>query len=379
VDFSLTPDQARWRDLARRFAAEAMRPFADSWDEVGEYPLGCFREAAGLGLAGLFAPPMAGGQGLDSLTACVIYEELARGCFATTFGLVVHNNFVRSLARAGTEPARARWLGPAVRGELLGSFALTEPHAGSDAAALRTTAVPERGGFRLTGVKAWVSNGGVADLYTVMARTDPGTGSRGISSLVVERDRPGVSFGPHDRKMAASALPTCEMVLEDAWVPAENLLGAAGEGLRSALATIDVARAVVAAMSTGLAQAALDEAVAYARRRTAFGQPIARFQGLQFLMADLACQVEASRWLAYRAAWLHDQGQPATRACAIAKRVGVETAEEVCRKAVDVFGGYGLRRDYPVERYLRWAKVAAFLDGTPQIQQLVIARDLLGP
>ena len=260
---------------------------------------------------------------------------------------------------------------------LLGSFALTEPDAGSDAAAITTRAEPENGGFRLNGVKAWVSNGGVADLYNVMARTGTEPGARGVSSFVVERTRPGVSFGPRDRKMAAGALPTCRMHLEDVWVPAEHLLGAEGEGLRAALATIDAARAVVAAMATGIAAAALDEAAAYAQERRAFGQPIAAFQGLQFLLADAAARVEASRWLAYRAAWLYDRGLPATSACAMAKLVAVETAEAVTSRAVDIFGAYGLLRDYPVERYFRWAKVAAFLDGTQQIQQLVIARGLL--
>ena len=258
-----------------------------------------------------------------------------------------------------------------------GSFALTEPDAGSDAAAITTRAEPVNGGFRLNGVKAWVSNGGVADLYNVMARTGTEPGVRGVSSFVVERTRPGVSFGPRDRKMAAGALPTCRMHLENVWVPAENLLGVEGEGLRAAFATIDAARAVVAAMATGIAAAALDEAIAYVKERRAFGRPIASFQGLQFLLADAAARVEASRWLAYRAAWLYDRGLPATRACAMAKLVAVETAEAVTSRAVDVFGGYGLLRDYPVERYFRWAKVAGFLDGTQQIQQLVIARGLL--
>jgi alkylation response protein AidB-like acyl-CoA dehydrogenase len=377
MDFAPTLNQQRWVDQARRFADEAMRPFADDWDARGEFAIDCFRQAAALGFAGLFAPAAAGGQALDALTACMVYEALARGCFATTFGLVVHNNFVAALARAGTPAARERWLAPAVRGEVLGGFALTEPEAGSDAAAIAATAVPRAGGFRLDGVKAWVSNGGVADLYNVMARTAPGPGARGVTSFVVERTRPGVSFGPRDRKVAAGALPTCRMILEDVWVPAENLLGAEGEGLRSAFATIDVARAVVAGMATGIAAAALEEAVAYAKRRRAFDRPIAAFQGIEFLLAEAAARVEASRWLAYRAAWLFDRGLPATSACAMAKLVGVETAEAVTSRAVDVFGGYGLLRDYPVERYLRWAKVAAFLDGTQQIQQLVIARGLL--
>jgi alkylation response protein AidB-like acyl-CoA dehydrogenase len=385
VNFDLTLEQQRWRDLARDFAARVLRPGADAWDEAGAYPIAAFREAAGLGLAGLFAPVADGGQGLDGLTGCLILEQLAQGCFATTFGLVVHNNFARSLARGGTPAARARWLGAVTRGELLGGFALTEPGAGTDAAAITATATPEPGGYRLDGVKAWVTNGGTAHLYNVMARTTalaPGVRSSasGISSFVVERERPGVSFGPPDRVTAARALPTCEMRLDGVRVPADHLLGREGDGLRAALATIDLARAQVGAIATGLAQGALDEAVAYARERRAFGRVIAEFQGLQFLLADLAAQVEAARWLAYRAAWLFDQGRPATRACAIAKRVGVDAAEEVARKALEVFGAAGLRRDRPVERYLRWAKVTAFIDGTPQVQQLVIARDLLrGP
>jgi hypothetical protein len=376
VDLTLTPEQARWQALARRFAQEVMAPQADAWDEAGRFPLECFRQAAGLGLTGLFAPRAAGGQGLDVLTAGLIFEQLAHGCFATAFGLVVHNNFVRSLARAGTPAARERWLGPAVRGEVIGAFALTEPEAGSDAAAITTTAVPDGDGWRVSGVKAWVSNGGVADLYNVMAVTG-GPGSRRISSLIVEQGQPGVSFDPPDRKMGASALPTCRMRLEGVRVPRACLLGEEGGGLRAALGTIDAARAVVALMACGLGQAALGQAVARARQRRAFGRPIAEFQGLQFMLADMAARVEAARWLGYRAAWLYDRGEPAAAACAMAKRVATETAEEVCRQAVDVFGAYGLLRDYPVERYLRWAKVAAFLDGTSQIQQVVIARALL--
>jgi alkylation response protein AidB-like acyl-CoA dehydrogenase len=211
-----------------------------------------------------------------------------------------------------------------------------------------------------------------------MARTAPGTGARGISSFLVERTRPGVSFGPRDRKAAASALPTCRMILDDVWVPGDCLLGAEGEGLRSAFATIDMARAVVAAMATGIAAAALDEAVAHLGRRRAFGRALAEFQGLRFMLAESAARVEASRWLAYRAAWLFDRGLAPTGTCAMAKLVAVDTAEAVCSRAVDAFGGYGLLRDYPVERYLRWAKVAAFLDGTQQIQQVVIARGLFG-
>jgi acyl-CoA dehydrogenase-like protein len=209
------------------------------------------------------------------------------------------------------------------------------------------------------------------------ARAAGGSGADGISSIVVERDRPGVSFGPRDRVTAARALPTCALRLDGVWVPADHRLGREGDGLRAALATIDLARAQVGAIATGLAQGTLDEAVAYARERRAFGRAIAEFQGLQFLLADLAAQVEAARWLAYRAAWLFDRRRPATRACAIAKRVGVDAAEEVARKALEVFGASGLRRDRPVERYLRWAKITAFIDGTPQVQQLVIARDLL--
>ncbi|HSL48307.1 MAG TPA: acyl-CoA dehydrogenase family protein [Candidatus Deferrimicrobiaceae bacterium] len=381
MNFDLTPGQRRWQELARDFARRVLGPGADAWDEAGRYPLAAFREAAGLGLAGMFAPAVDGGQQLDGLTGSLVLEQLAQGCFATTFGLVVHNNFVRSLARGGTRAARARWLGALTRGELLGGFALTELGAGTDAAAIGTTATREPGGYRLDGVKAWVTNGSTADLYNVMARTTPlAAGARssadGISSIVVERDRPGVSFGPPDRVTAARALPTCEMRLDGVRVPADHLLGREGDGLRAALATIDLARAQVGAIATGLAQGALDEAVGYARERRAFGRAIAEFQGLQFLLADLAAQVEAARWLAYRAAWLFDQGQPATRACAIAKRVGVDAAEEVARKALEVFGASGLRRDRPVERYLRWAKVTAFIDGTPQVQQLVIARDL---
>jgi alkylation response protein AidB-like acyl-CoA dehydrogenase len=359
---------------ARQLVDETVRPSVRDWEAAAAYPR---QVAAASGLTGLFAPTSAGGLDLGFEDGMAVFEELGRGDAAFAFSLSMHNAVAAAMGTAAPPELAARWAPRLAAGEALGGFSLTEPHAGSDATAITTRAEPVNGGFRLNGVKAWVSNGGVADLYNVMARTGTEPGARGVSSFVVERTRPGVSFGPRDRKMAAGALPTCRMHLEDVWVPAENLLGVEGEGLRAAFATIDAARAVVAAMATGIAAAALDEAAGYAKERRAFGQPIAAFQGLQFLLADAAARVEASRWLAYRAAWLYDRGLPATSACAMAKLVAVEAAEAVTSRAVDVFGGYGLLRDYPVERYFRWAKVAAFLDGTQQIQQLVIARGLL--
>jgi alkylation response protein AidB-like acyl-CoA dehydrogenase len=376
MDFAPTPEQEQLVKLAGDFADKEMKPYADQWDETGEWPRHCFQKAAGLGFTGMLCPKGYGGTDIGFLGSAMVYEELSKGCMATTFSMVVHNNFARSVFDRGTKSQKLEWGVPAIEGKVLGAFCLTEPDYGSDAGNIISTALPEGDHYVINGVKSMVSNGGIADYYQFMARTDPAAGKRGISSIVVERDRSGVSFGPPDRKMGGNAVVTCQMNVQDCRVPRSNLLGEEGMGLKYSLTGIDVARANVGALCCGISQAALDEAVKYARERVQFGRPLSEFQGLQFMMADMASEIEAERLLTYKAAWLLDQGLPATLAAAYAKRFGADMAVSVTSRAVQVFGAYGYLRSYPVERYFRWAKMCGFIDGTTQIQQVVIARQL---
>lgn len=376
MEFTLSFEQRQLIDLARNFAEKEMKPYADRWDEEGEWPRDCFEKAAALGLTGLLCPKEYGGADVGFLGTSLVYEELAKGCMGTTFSMVVHNNFVRSIFSRGTEEQKQKWGIPAARGKILGAFCLTEPNYGSDAGSIESTAIPHGDCYVMNGTKSWVSNGGVADYYQVLARTDPSAGKRGISSIIVEREREGLSFGPRDRKMGANALVTCQMTLDDCHVPRSNLLGEEGMGLKYALSGIDVARVNVGALCCGVAQAALDEAIKYAKERVQFGRPLSDFQGLQFIMADMATEIEATRLLTHKAAWLLDNGMPAAISAAHAKRFGADMAMSVSNRAVQIFGAYGYLRSYPVERYLRWAKMCAFVDGTTQIQQVVIARHL---
>jgi len=378
MDFSISDAQKMAVRAAADFAAKEMKPRAAQWEENGAYDPGCFRKAASLGLAGMLVPKEDGGTGLDYLTTAMIFEELSKGCMATTFSWVVHNNFVRFVYTSGTKEGKKRWLKPAMAGNILGAFALTEPDAGSDAGSIRTTAVKDGGSYVITGVKNFVTNGGIADCYNVICRTDPEKGHAGMSAIVVEKDTPGLTFGPRDKKMGANAMPTCQVFLDRCRVPAENLLGPEGSAFKSSMVGIDTARMFVGGMCAGIAQAALDEAVRYAKERAQFKKRLAEFQGLRFMMADMAAEIEAVRLVVYKAAWMIDQNLPATTEAAYAKKLGADMAMSVTTKAVQMFGAYGYLCSYPVERYMRWAKMCAFIDGTTQIQQVVIARSLFG-
>lgn len=377
MDFSFSEEQKKAVGLARDFAEKEMKPFANQWEEEGGYDLECFKKAAALGFQGMLVPQENGGSGLGYLTSAIVYEELAKGCMATTFSWVVHNNFARAVSTSGTNRQKDSWLKPAIDGKILGAFALTEPEAGSDAGSIKTRAIKEGDYYLITGTKNFVTNGGIADCYNVICRTDPEKGHRGISCIIVEKGREGLSFGSRDKKMGANAMTTCQMVLDNCRVPQQNILGQEGKGFLTSMAGIDYARMFVGAMCVGISQAALDEAIKYAKERVQFQKSLAQFQGLQFMMADMAAEIEAVRLLVYKAAWLMDQNLPATKEAAYAKRLGADMAMNVTSKAVQIFGAYGYLCSYPVERYMRWAKMCAFIDGTTQIQQLVIARLLL--
>lgn len=376
MDFKLTDEQRLIRKAARDFATKELAPNAREWEETHTFSRKVFDKMGQLDFTGLYVPEELDGTGVGRLTAALIFEELAKGCFATAVYLSVHNMVANLIYRFGNEEQRERWVKPLARGEKLGAYSLTEGDAGSDAAALSTSAVKKDGGYVINGTKLYVTSGGVADIYAVMVRTDETQKQRGISAVVVEKGAPGLTFGPHEPKMGLNASPTTELNFNDCFVPAENLLGDEGRGFNMALTALNGGRVSIGACSTGLAQQALDYAIAYAQKRQQFGRSILSFQGLQFLVADLATEIEAARLLVYRAASLMDLGEPCVVEAAMGKRYATDMAMHVTTEAVQILGGYGYMKSYPVEMYMRFAKIAQIFEGTNQIQRVVIAREL---
>jgi alkylation response protein AidB-like acyl-CoA dehydrogenase len=378
MDFRLDEEQQTIRDVVRKFAQNELAPHADEWDEHSHFPREIFRPLAELGLTGLLVPEEYGGLDLSRLTGAIIYEELSKADITTGVWLSVHNMVAGLIARFGSDEQRQRWLPGMANGDLLGAFSLSEAHAGSDAADLRCLARRDGDSYIVNGSKFWVSSAGVADVYAVMVKTDPQAGSRGISTLIVERDTPGFSIGKIERKMGMHADPTGELLFDDCRVPAANRLGNEGEGFKIALSSLNGGRLNIGANSVGLAQAAFEVATRYAGERQAFGRPIGGFEGVQFLLADMAMKIEAARLLVWEAAQKMDAGEPVQQHAAMAKCFATDTAMEVTTNAVQVLGGAGYVRDWPVERYMREAKVTQIFEGTNQIQRVVIARALLG-
>ncbi|BDG61062.1 acyl-CoA dehydrogenase [Caldinitratiruptor microaerophilus] len=389
MPFALTAEQEALRQMVREVAEKAVAPRAAEIDRTGEFPwdvLQVFREQE---LLGLGVPEKYGGAGAGVLSLCLAVEEVARVCASSSLILAVQELGLLPILVGGTEEQKQKWLPPIARGEKLISFGLTEPEAGSDAASIKTTARREGDHYVLNGTKRFITGAGVSDWYTVFAVTDPEKGARGISCFLVEKGTPGFSIGRHEEKMGIRGSPTAELLFEDCRVPAENLVGKEGEGFKYAMMTLDQSRTTIAAQALGIAQGALDFAVQYARERRQFGRPIAEFQGIQFMLADMAMKVEAGRYLLYRAASMIDElgieerGRerlPAeiNRFSAMAKAFCSDSAMAVTTDAVQVLGGYGYIRDYPVERMMRDAKITQIYEGTNQIQRLVIARSLLG-
>ncbi len=361
--------------LTREIARDELAPRASKYEEEGRFPREQFRLLGRSGLLGLPYPEQWGGSGLPYEVYLQVLEEIATAWMSVGVGLSVHVMSCFALAEYGTDEQRAEWLPTMLGGELLGAYALSEPQAGSDAAALACRAVLTGDKYVVNGVKAWITHGGQADFYTTMVRTSP-DGGRGISCLLVPADTPGLSAAPPERKMGLTGSPTTQMIFSDAEVPASRLLGAEGAGLRIALSSLNSGRLGIAACAVGLAQAALDEAVTYAKGRSQFGKPIIEFQGLEFLLADMAAAVESARATYLEAARRRDRGLPFTRQASIAKLIATDAAMTVTTDAVQVLGGAGYTRDFPVERYLREAKVPQIFEGTNQIQRMVIAREL---
>lgn len=367
-------------ELARELADKELRPAADAAERDGRFPREAFRLLGSAGLLGLPYPERWGGGGVGYEAYLRVVEELARAWLTVGLGVSVHTLSCFPLATAGTDQQRQQWLPDLLGGGVLGAYCLSEPHSGSDAAALATRAVPDGDGYRVDGTKAWISHAGQADFYTLFARTsgDPAgpDRARGISCLHVPAATAGVSAAPAEHKLGMQASATAQMIFSGARVPATQLVGAEGGGFAIALAALDAGRLGIAACSTGLAQAALDAAVAYARQRQQFGKPVIDFQGLGFMLADMATAVAAARALYLSAARRKDDGEPFGQQAAMAKLFASDAAMRVATDAVQVLGGYGYVADFPVERYFREAKALQIVEGTNQIQRLVIARAL---
>lgn len=376
MDFRLTDEQRLIRKAARDFATKELMPHVREWEETATFSRKTFDKMGELDFTGLYVPDEYGGTGVGRLTAAIIFEELAKGCFATAVYLSVHNMVTNLIYQYGNESQRKKWVPRLARGEKLGAYSLTEADAGSDAAALTTSAVKTDGGYVVNGTKLYVTSGEVADVYAVMVRTDETQKQKGISAIIVEKGTPGFTFGPHEPKMGLNASPTTELHFQDCFIPNENLLGEEGRGLNMALTALNGGRVSIGACATGLAQQALDYAMAYAHKRQQFGKSIISFQGIQFLVADLATEIEAARLMVYRAAWLMDQGESSVMEAAMGKRFATDTAMKVTTDAVQLLGGYGYMKSYPVEMYMRFAKIAQIFEGTNQIQRIVIAREL---
>ncbi|MBL8702519.1 MAG: acyl-CoA dehydrogenase family protein [Alphaproteobacteria bacterium] len=378
MQFDPTDEQRAIQDAARDFAAGRFAPDAARWDDERIFPVEALRAAAALGFAGLYVRDDVGGSALGRLDAAIVFEELASACASTAAYLSIHNMVAWMIDRFGAPAQRTRWVPRLTSMELFGSYCLTEPGSGSDAASLRTRAVRDGDDYVLNGTKAFISGGGTSDVYIVMARTG-GEGPKGISTLVVEKGTAGLSFGKNERKLGWNSQPTAMVIFEDARVPVANRLGAEGDGFKLAMSGLDGGRVNIAACSLGAARACLDAALDHVRQRRQFGKALAEFQALQFRLADMATELAAARLMVHRAAAGLDAGAgDATTLCAMAKRFATDVGFKVCNEALQLHGGYGYLKDYPIERHLRDVRVHQILEGTNEIMRVIIARQLLG-
>ena len=379
--FQLTDDQLASQDMARKFTADRITPFAAEWDEKHHYPVDVWKAAGELGFGAIYVAEESGGIGLGRLEAALIMEAMAYGCPATSAYVSIHNMATWMIDRFGGAEIKARFLPQLVSMEKIASYCLTEPGSGSDAAALKTTAkrAKDSGGdhYVLNGTKQFISGAGTNDIYVCMVRTGEEK-SKGISCLVIEKDTPGLSFGAPEKKLGWNASPTAQVIFEDCRVPVENLVGAEGDGFRFAMAGLDGGRLNIGACSLGGAQRCLDEAIAYTKDRQQFGQPIADFQNTQFMLADMATDLEAARALLYMAAAKVTANAPdKSRFSAMAKRLATDNGSKIVNDALQLFGGYGYLRDYPIERFWRDLRVHSILEGTNQVMRMIVGRDLL--
>ena len=377
MNFNFEEEQQQLRDDLRRFFAGEIAPKAEQRDHEGRFEDGLIAKLGEMGLLGLYVPIEYGGTGLDIVTYAMAVEELSRACAATGILMSAHHSLcVDPILNYGNEEQKQKYLPNLSSGEWIGCFSLTEPGSGSDAGAARCMAVEKDDGWHITGTKNFVTNGNEAHVVVLFAVTDPDDSRRRMSAFIVEKGTPGFSVGKLEKKMGIKASSTAEFIFEDCVIPKENLLGERGYGLKIALSTLDGGRIGVAAQAIGIAQAALDDAIAYAKTRQQFNRPISSFQAIQWKLADMQTNLHAARLLARRGAWLKQNKQPYECEAAMAKVFASETASRVTNAALQVFGGYGFCQDYPVERHLRDAKITELYEGTSEIQRLVIARKL---
>jgi alkylation response protein AidB-like acyl-CoA dehydrogenase len=380
MNFELNEEQRQFRDLVHDFVAREVKPLARETDETGEFNWAAVKKMGLLGLLGLEVPEEYGGADVDAISSAIAIEELGWGCGSTALAISAHNGLaLRPIVKWGTAAQKEKWL-PALatgRGKL-GCLGLTEPGAGSDLqGGVRTSAVREGDSWIIDGSKMWLTNASIADVMVLLVRTDPAGGSRSLSHLIVPTDTPGITIGPAEKKMGLKGSPTHGVTFDEVRVPLDNLLGEEGRGLHQTLAILDSGRIGIGALAVGLAQAAYEEALRYAQERETFGKPIGHHQAVQWMLADAATEIQAARLMVYWAAWLKGQGRRYTKEASMAKLFATEVSERVCRNAVQIHGGYGYSREFPVERMYRDTRLMTIGEGTSEIQRLVIARHIL--
>ncbi|NTS64810.1 acyl-CoA dehydrogenase family protein [Sphingomonas sp. HHU CXW] len=375
--FDLTPDQREIQELAQRFTADRITPFAAEWDEKSLYPVDVWKAAGELGFGAIYVSEARGGIALGRLEAALVMEAMAYGCPTTSAFISIHNMATWMIDRFANDEVKDRYLPSLVTMEKIASYCLTEPGSGSDAAALKTTARRDGDHYVLNGTKQFISGAGYNDIYVCLVRTGEEK-SRGISAIVVEKDTPGLSFGAPEKKLGWNASPTAQVIFEDCRVPAANLVGGEGEGFKIAMAGLDGGRLNIGACSLGGAQRCLDESIRYTKERQQFGQPVADFQNTQFTLADMATDLEASRALLYLAAAKVTANAPdKSRFSAMAKRLATDNGSSIVDRALQLHGGYGYLRDYPIERFWRDLRVHSILEGTNQVMRMIVGRDLV--
>ncbi len=378
MDFELTEEQRMFRRMVRDFAEREIAPRAEEIDATDEFPHDLFQRMAEVGLLGLPFPAEYGGSDADYHAMVIALEEIARVSGSMAITLDAHTSLCcEPIYHFGNEAQKERYLPPLVSGEKIGAFGLTEPQAGSDAGATQTRAIRDGDEWVVNGQKIYITNGSIADVVVFTAKTDPEKGTHGISAFIVERGTPGFKPGRDEKKMGLKGSVTSELFFEDCRVPAENLLGQENQGFRQFLATLDAGRIAIAAMAVGLAQGAYERAIDYAKQRHQFGQPIASFQAVRWMIADMATEIDAARMMVHRAAWLKEQGERYTKEAAMAKLFATEMSERVCHDAIQIHGGYGYVREYEVERMYRDQRLCQIGEGTNEIQRLVISREVL--
>ncbi|MEW6457362.1 MAG: acyl-CoA dehydrogenase [Acidobacteriota bacterium] len=378
MKIEFTEEQELLKEMVHEFVEKEMRPNVKEFEEKGLFPEEIFKKLAGLGIMGMSVPSEYGGSNLDLVSSCIVYEEISRVCPSTSITLSVHNcAFCYPIAKFGSEAQKRRYLVPAGRGDFIGAFSLTEPGAGSDAQGIQTKAERKGNLYILNGTKNWITSSSIAGAFIVMAKTSPIAGSKSISAFIIDKDSPGLKLAKIEDKMGIRSSKTGELFLEDCIVPESNLLGEEGIGLKIAFTALDASRIGVAAQAVGIAQSAMEEAIKYSKERKAFGKSISEFQAIQFMISEMATQIEAARLLTYRAAYLKDQGKQYTKEASMAKLYASEIANRVVYNALQIHGAYGYSKEYLIEKLFRDARVTTIYEGTSEIQRIVIARRLL--